>query len=83
MSANIQTSTPIVVQKKTPFQEKDKLVTSKMTDLIPLNEKDVLVSGVANKHPRDMPEMAFVIAFCVQYNEAVGNLDFLPEVIFR
>ncbi|GBC06157.1 hypothetical protein RclHR1_06660010 [Rhizophagus clarus] len=61
-----------VVQEKSFIHEQD-------TTLAPLSKEDVLALGVADKHPRDMPEMAFVIAFCIQYNEAVGNLSFLPE----
>ncbi|CAI2162600.1 16922_t:CDS:2 [Funneliformis geosporum] len=79
MSVCLKSSSPDIVQEKTSVQEPCIKVTSKMTDLTPLSEEDVFVSGIADKHPRDMPEMAFVIAFCVQYNEAVGNLAFLPE----
>ncbi|CAG8615671.1 7593_t:CDS:2 [Funneliformis caledonium] len=79
MSVGLQPSSPDFVQEKTSIQEQNKRITSKMTDLVPLSEVDVFLSGIADKHPRDMPEMAFVIAFCVQYNEAVGNLAFLPE----
>jgi hypothetical protein len=63
-----------------PVQEKT-LIDEQDAALIPLSEEEVLVPGMADKHPRDMPEMAFVIAFCIQYNDAVGNLCFLPEVI--
>lgn len=71
--SEIQTNSPIV-QEKCFIHEQD-------TTIVPLSKEDVLVPGIADKHPRDMPEMAFVIAFCIQYNEAVGNLNFLPEVI--
>ncbi|EXX72698.1 hypothetical protein GLOIN_2v1774962 [Rhizophagus irregularis DAOM 181602=DAOM 197198] len=69
--SEIQTNSPIV-QEKCFIHEQD-------TTIVPLSKEDVLVPGIADKHPRDMPEMAFVIAFCIQYNEAVGNLNFLPE----
>ncbi|RIA94071.1 hypothetical protein C1645_873656 [Glomus cerebriforme] len=66
-------------QTNSPIAEENSLIHEQVTPLIPLNQEDVLVPDVADKHPRDMPEMAFVIAFCIQYNEAVGNLNFLPE----
>jgi len=69
--SGIQTNPPSA-QEKCSIHEQD-------TVLVPLSEDEVLIPGIADKHPRDMPEMAFVIAFCIQYNEAVGNLNFLPE----
>ncbi|CAG8522047.1 6259_t:CDS:2 [Diversispora eburnea] len=33
--------------------------------------------------PKDMPETAFVIAFCVKFNEALDNLLFWPEDLDR
>ena|ERR1043165_1766155 len=67
-------------EANSPIREKT-LIDEQDTEIIPLSEEEVLVPGIADKHPRDMPEMAFIIAFCVQYNEAVGNLSFPPEVI--
>jgi hypothetical protein len=58
---------------------REKTLIEPGAELIPLSEEEVL--GIADKHPRDMPEMAFIIAFCIQYNEAVGNMSFLPEVV--
>jgi hypothetical protein len=72
MSGSLQT------QMNSSIVQEDSLIHEQ--DIIPLREEDVLVPGVADRHPRDMPEMAFVIAFCIQYNEAVGGLDFPPEV---
>ena len=63
-----------------PIQE-NTLIHEQDATSFTLSEEEVLVPGVADRHPRDMPEMAFVIAFCIQYNDAVGNLCFLPEVI--
>lgn len=50
----------------------------------PVQRNNVPIINIVNhsvlQDPKDMPETAFVIAFCVKFNEALDNLLFWPEV---
>jgi hypothetical protein len=37
-------------------------------------------SPAMDMDPKDMPETAFVIAFCVKFRSAINNISFWPEV---
>jgi len=36
-------------------------------------------SPAMDTDPKDMPETAFVIAFCVKFQSAINNISFWPE----
>jgi len=38
-------------------------------------------SPALDMDPKDMPETAFVIAFCVKFRSAINNISFWPEVL--
>jgi hypothetical protein len=39
-------------------------------------------SPAMDMDPKDMPETAFVIAFCVKFQSAINNISFWPEVMY-
>ncbi|CAI2179673.1 3206_t:CDS:2 [Funneliformis geosporum] len=45
----------------------------------PVDSTTSYYSPAMDMHPKDMPETAFVIAFCVKFRSAINNISFWPE----